>query len=392
MQEPAVDARQLVDLVDRHAVAQRLRDGEDAQRRGVAQLVAQIVEAERVRIEAVHADVEHAHRLLDHFGERAADRHHLADALHLAADARRGAVELAEIPARKLAHEVVERRLEERGGAARDAVRDLGQRVAERQLRRDVGERIAGRLARERARARQARVDLDDAVVRARGVERELDVALADDAEVADRPDRDRAQQLVLRVVQRLRRRDDDRVAGVDPHRIEVLHVADGDAVVAGVAHDLVLDLLPAVQALLDQHLGAPPANARRSAASMSASRRDDAAALAAERVAAAQHDRQADRADRRRAPRRGDRQARLRAVLTPISARRSTNSCRSSVSRIASIGVPSTCTPCFASMPASCSASPQLSAVWPPNESRIASTLSLTMMLSTNSGVTATR
>ena len=158
----------------------------------IAQLVPEVVELERVRIEASHADVEHAQRLLEHLREGAADRHHLADALHLAADADRGALELAEVPARHLAHDVVERGLEERRGAARDAVGDLGQRVAERELGGDVGERIAGRLARERARARQPRVDLDDAVVGAVRVERVLDVALADDAEVADRPDRDR--------------------------------------------------------------------------------------------------------------------------------------------------------------------------------------------------------
>ena len=36
---------------------------------------------------------------------------------------------------------------------------------------------------------------------------------------------------------------------------IEVLHVADSDAVVGRVPHHLVLDLLPAEQRLLDQHL-----------------------------------------------------------------------------------------------------------------------------------------
>ena len=132
------------------------------------------------------------------------------------------------------------------------------------------------------------------------GVERVLDVALADDAEVADGLDRDRAEQLVLLVVERLRRRHDDGLARVDAHRVEVLHVADGDAVVAPVAHDLVLDLLPAAQALLDQHLGhAAGEGAARAPASRSASRLDDAAALAAQREAPAQHHREADLAGR---------------------------------------------------------------------------------------------
>ena len=127
-------------------------------------------------------------------------------------------------------------------------------------------------------------------------VERELDVALADDAEVPRRANGDGAQQLVLGVVQRLRRRHDDRLARVDPHGIEVLHVAHGDAVVGRVTDDLVLDLLPAAQALLDQHLwrtaGEGPPQCRLQ---ISAGLLDDAAALAAEREAAAQHDGQAE-------------------------------------------------------------------------------------------------
>ena len=53
------------------------------------------------------------------------------------------------------------------------------------------------------------------------------------------------AQLEVLAVGQRLRWRDDDTVTRVDAQRVKVLHVAHGDAVVAAIAHHLVLDLLP---------------------------------------------------------------------------------------------------------------------------------------------------
>ena len=46
-----------------------------------------------------------------------------------------------------------------------------------------------------------------------------------------------------------------DALARMDAQRVEVLHVADGDAVVVAVAHHLVLYLLPASQRLLHQHL-----------------------------------------------------------------------------------------------------------------------------------------
>ena len=68
--------------------------------------------------------------------------------------------------------------------------------------------------------------------------------------------DRDVAQQVVLVVVEGLRGGHDDGLAGVDAHRVDVLHVADHQAVVPRVAHDLVLQLLPAAQALVDDHLG----------------------------------------------------------------------------------------------------------------------------------------
>ena len=101
-----------------------------------------------------------------------------------------------------------------------------------------------------------------------------------------------RPQLKILAVRQRLRRSDDNRIARVDAKRIEVLHVADRDAVVAHVADDLcdarvfspsdeagaglvvdfepcriaaacegtltqhlVLDLLPASQILIDEDL-----------------------------------------------------------------------------------------------------------------------------------------
>ena len=94
---------------------------------------------------------------------------------------------------------------------------------------------------------------------------------------------RDGAEQLVLLVVEGLRRRDDDGLARVDAHRVEVLHVADGDAVVAAVADDLVLDLLPAAQVFLDQHLANAAVKARLQRRLELALGLDDAAALAAE-------------------------------------------------------------------------------------------------------------
>jgi len=90
-------------------------------------------------------------------------------------------------------------------------------------------------------------IDLNHAVFAALGVQRVLDVALADDAEMANdllrwSADADRrsrgadlersaAEHVILVVRQCLGRRNDDRVTGVGAKRIEVLHIAADDRV-----------------------------------------------------------------------------------------------------------------------------------------------------------------
>ncbi len=163
--KPGIDPGQLVNSLDAHALAQRPRNGEYPQWRRVAQRILQVRGLAGIGVETIDPDIEHAQRFLDHFGKAAPEAHHFADALHFAADAHRRALELAEIPARHLAHQVIERGLEERGGATGDAVGQIDQRITDGQLGRHVSQRITGGLARQRAGARQARIHFDDAVV-----------------------------------------------------------------------------------------------------------------------------------------------------------------------------------------------------------------------------------
>ena len=191
--------------------------------------------------------LEAALRLHERLAERAPDAHRLADRLHLRAEARVGAGELLEREARDLHDDVVERRLEARRRRAGEVVRNLVERVADRQLRRHFRDRIAGRLGRERRRARDARVHLDHADLAAVAVAGELDVRAAGvDADRADDRDRGVTELLVGLVRQRHLRRDGHRVAGVDAHRVEVLDRADDHDVVGAVAHHFQLELVPA--------------------------------------------------------------------------------------------------------------------------------------------------
>ena len=72
---------------------------------------------------------------------------------------------------------------------------------------------------------------------------------------MADDADSDLSELVVLIIGQGLRGSYDDTLPGVDTEGVEVLHITDRDAVIIAVTHDLVLDFLPSLEALLYEHL-----------------------------------------------------------------------------------------------------------------------------------------
>ena len=60
---------------------------------------------------------------------------------------------------------------------------------------------------------------------------------------------------MILRIAQGLRWSDNDTLTGMDSQWVEVLHVTNCDTVVVTVANHLILNLFPALQALLYQYL-----------------------------------------------------------------------------------------------------------------------------------------
>ncbi len=173
-QEPAVDETALVHRLDVDPAAEGLQHQVEAVRAGPVEAFEQL----RVGVGQVGRRVQlpRTQRLGEGLAEGAADRHHLADALHVRGEAPLGAGELLEGEARNLRHHVVDRRLEAGHGFSGDVVGDLLQRVADRQLRRHLGDREAGRLGGERRGARDARVHLDHDDLTVTRVDGELDV------------------------------------------------------------------------------------------------------------------------------------------------------------------------------------------------------------------------
>ncbi len=80
------------------------------------------------------------------FLESPADRHHLADRLHLRTEHILSAGKLLERPFRDLCDDIIDRRLERRRRLLCNVVRYLVERVADRKFGRDLRDRKAGRF------------------------------------------------------------------------------------------------------------------------------------------------------------------------------------------------------------------------------------------------------
>ena len=74
---------------------------------------------------------------------------------------------------------------------------------------------------------------------------------------MANRPKRYGPQELVFLVVERLCRCHDDRLSRVDPHRVEIFHVAHGNAVIKAVPDYFVFNFFPSFENLFDKDLTA---------------------------------------------------------------------------------------------------------------------------------------
>ena len=201
-------------------------------------------------------------------------------------------------------------------------------------------------------------------------------------------------------VGQRLDRRDDDRVAGVDAERVDVLHRADGDARVVGVAHHLVLDLLPADEAALDHDL-ADRARAQAGADALAVGRLglDDAAAGPAERERRAGRS-PAGRSSASASSAEPSRAAWVAPSTIDAGRVRLADPVEQVAERLAVLGHPDRLerraraagSRWRSKTPASASAAARLSAVWPPSPASRPSGRSLAMTASTASTVSGSR
>ena len=257
-QEPEVDLGDGVDLLQADAGLDGLEHGEEPVVVHPLQALQDggVVVGVRFAVQGVHADLRAPDGLHQRHLEAGSDGHDLAGSLHLGAQLPAGVGELVEGPLGHFHHDVVQGRLEAGAGLAGDVVLDLVQGVAQGDLGGDLGDGIAGGLGGQGRGTADPGVHLDDGVLEAVGVERQLHVAAAHDAKMRDNVQGRLTQHLELLVRQGLGGGHHNGVAGVDAHRVQILHGAHGNHIAHAVPHGLELDLLPAEDGLLHQHLG----------------------------------------------------------------------------------------------------------------------------------------
>ena len=133
VQEPGIDLRQVMHLLDRPAMQQRMPHVLQALGMRGDQPLGDDALFDLFRRDAL-ARLQRADAFHQGLLEGAADRHHLADRLHLRTERSVGAGKFLELPLGNLDDHVVERRLEAGRRLARDVVGDLVERIADRQL------------------------------------------------------------------------------------------------------------------------------------------------------------------------------------------------------------------------------------------------------------------
>ena len=183
------------------------------------------------------------------------DCHHLTGRLHLGTEGVLCGDELIERKTWHLDDTVVEHRLEGCVGLTGNGVLDFIEGVAKCDLRGYLRDRVTGRLRCEGGGSGYTRVYLDNTVLEALRIQGILYVTAAGDTELRDDVECGGTEHLILLIRQGLGRSHDDGVTGVDANRVEVLHITYGDDIARRITHYLILDLLPAGDAALNQNL-----------------------------------------------------------------------------------------------------------------------------------------
>ena len=252
--KPYINFCNVMNLLIGEASADRLCDDPDPTIVHNRELTAQRILIQTGKIigkQAVYMLLQGTDRLHQTTLKIVCDTHDLTGRLHLCRQLPARADEFIKRKTRHLYDAVIQHRLKARIGFSGNRILDLIQGVAKRNLRRYLRDRITRRLGSQCRGTADTRIYFDDAVLEAVRIQSKLHIAASGDLQLADDVQCRRTEHLILLVAQRLGRCHYDTVSGVYADRIDVLHIADRDHISCGVAHYLILNLLPARDAAL---------------------------------------------------------------------------------------------------------------------------------------------
>ena len=254
-QEISGNLGDFVELSNGHIPAQQLGDGEDIVILELFDIVQQLLGGEAVKLgqmEVTGADFQGTDRLQQTLLQVGADAHNLTGGLHLGAQGVLGGGKLVEGESGELCHHIIQRGLKSGGGVGN---LDILQSHTHCNLGGHPGDGIAAGLGSQCRGTGHSGVDLNEVILAAVGVQGKLHIAAAFNLQLPDNLDGAVVKHLQVVVVEGHDGGYHNGVTGVNTHRVDVLHAADGDGMVIGVTHDLKLDFLIALDALFNQHL-----------------------------------------------------------------------------------------------------------------------------------------
>ena len=183
------------------------------------------------------------------------DGHDLAGGFHLGAQLPAGTGEFVKGPLGNLHHHIVQGGLKAGAGFAGDVVGNLIQGVAQGNPGADLGDGVARGFGSQGRGPGHPGVDLNHGIFKAVRIQCELAVAAAHNADFRDDVQGRAAKHLIFLVRQGQGWGHHNGVAGVNAHRVEILHGAHGNHVSRSVPDGFKLNFLPAGDAPLHQNL-----------------------------------------------------------------------------------------------------------------------------------------
>ncbi len=257
-QEEFIDLGDGVSLIHGHASPESFGDGKEPFVIHLADFVEHFLVGQLVQFRQIHmdqADFQTADRFQQTGFDVPFNGHDLAGGLHLGTQGMVGVDEFVERPAGNLDDTVVQGGLEAGGGLLRYSVLDFIQRITGSNLGSHFGNGISGSFGSQSGRTAYTGVHFDDDVFLAVRVQGILHVAGPFHAQFPHDVDGSGTQHLHFPVGQGLAGCHYDGVAGVYAHRVDIFHVADGDAVIRMIPHHFVFDFLPAGHGPFNQGL-----------------------------------------------------------------------------------------------------------------------------------------